>query len=214
MWSGAAGAGTLPGMEIKLTVDIPEFSRQAESYVTRRFAPALQEVADYLGASARQRLMTKTTRRFSDPVAWTINAFAYRRAGTPDSPGSYVYVLERQARYLGLEVTGGPRVGGDYATTAGGPLVPASGARGISTRRATCRATSSVTPSRPGHAGPSSRPASPRLWSCPAAAPCRSSRSSPGRSTTRRASPSRTSCVTPSWRRRRPPSPSKWRDVS
>ncbi|AWV14984.1 hypothetical protein A3862_05225 [Methylobacterium sp. XJLW] len=117
-------------MEIKLTVDIPEFSQQGESYVTRRFAPALQEVADYLGASARQRLMVETTRRFSDPVAWTINAFAYRRAGTPDSPGSYVYVLERQARYLGLEVTGGPRVGGDYATNAGGPLVPASGARG------------------------------------------------------------------------------------
>lgn len=117
-------------MDIKLTVDIAGFDRQTDAYLARRFAPALQEVVDYLGASARQRLMAETTRRFSDPVAWTINAFAYRRSGTADAPGSYVYVLENQARYIGLEVTGGARVGGAYATTPDGPLVPASGAKG------------------------------------------------------------------------------------
>ncbi|SDA27986.1 hypothetical protein SAMN02799622_04199 [Methylobacterium sp. UNC378MF] len=115
-------------MEISVTVDRSGYDRQVSDLAARVLKPALQEVADYLGAAARQRLMAETVLRFDNPVAWTVNAFAYRRDAAGDDAGTYVFVLGDQAQYFGLEVEGGPRVAGDYATTKGGPLVPASGA--------------------------------------------------------------------------------------
>ncbi|BCM83604.1 hypothetical protein [Methylobacterium indicum] len=109
--------------EIRFAFDGASFSRRAREYVRGILRPALQQAADYLGAYARLRLMAATQVYLDDPIQWTVNAFAYRR-GDGGQPSTVVFVRESQAAYLGLEVRGGVRHAGDYATTRDGPLVP------------------------------------------------------------------------------------------
>lgn len=107
-------------MRIEVSIDLARFTAQSDAYVSKRLQPALQEALDYLAASARKRLQKSTQVYFQDPVAWTQQGFAYRRINAgADIAATLAYVLPNQARYLGIEVFGGARHAGDYATTKG-----------------------------------------------------------------------------------------------
>lgn len=112
-------------MRIEVSLDLSRFNTQSDAYVSKRLQPALQDALDYLAASARKRLQEATPAYFQDPVAWIQQAFAYRRVNAgADIAATLVYVLPSQARYLGIEVFGGVRHAGDYATTNKGLIVP------------------------------------------------------------------------------------------
>jgi hypothetical protein len=111
-------------MRMNVSFDAAAFSRQARAYIKETVRPALDQAVLYLAASARKRLSEATPLYFDRPIDWTINAFAFKFIDGSKAAEALVYVLPQQARYLGLEVFGGERVAGDFATTGQGPIVP------------------------------------------------------------------------------------------
>lgn len=111
-------------MRFSIDFDSAEFTRQAKAYVQKTVKPALDEAVLYIAASARKRLSEATPIYFDRPIEWTVEAFAYKRLEGATAAEALVYVLPGRARYLGLEVFGGERVAGDFATTDQGLLVP------------------------------------------------------------------------------------------
>ncbi|WP_264048853.1 hypothetical protein [Methylobacterium flocculans] len=111
-------------MPFTLDFDSAEFTRQAKAYVAKTVRPALDEAVLYIAASARKRLSEATPIYFDRPIEWTVDGFAYKKVEGATAAEAFVYVLPGRARYLGLEVYGGERVAGDFATTDQGPLVP------------------------------------------------------------------------------------------
>lgn len=111
-------------MKFMVSFDSERFKRQAQDLVAKRVRPGLQKAVDYMTAFARLRLIEGVQIYLDRPTEWTKNAFAFRRAGDEKTAASVVYVQEQQARALNLEIRGGERIAGSYATTADGPLLP------------------------------------------------------------------------------------------
>ena len=108
--------------ETRLVIDRDRFRRavEAKGLATRSlFRLAVLSLAE----SARKRLVEKARVLLDRPTEFTLSAFATKLL-PGDVAAALVYVRPLQARYLGLEVYGGTRVAGDYATTDDGPLVP------------------------------------------------------------------------------------------
>ena len=117
MWADAWGGRTLPGMRFTVDFDGAAFTRQAKAYIQKTVRPGLAEAVLYIAASARKSLSEATEVFFDRPIDWTVEGFAYKRLEGTTAAEALVYVLPGQARYLGLEVYGGVRVAGDFATT-------------------------------------------------------------------------------------------------
>lgn len=85
-------------------------------------------VCESLSIAAREcvvRLKREAAKVFDNPTPYTLNAFGSSDARMQDpEPSAFVFVYSNQAQYLELEVFGGVRQAGDYATTPWGPLVP------------------------------------------------------------------------------------------
>ncbi|KQP91665.1 hypothetical protein [Methylobacterium sp. Leaf117] len=111
-------------MRFSIDFDSAAFTRQAKAYVQKTVTPALGEAVLYMAASARKQLSEATEVYFDRPIDWTVDAFAFERVEGSKAAEALVYVLPGRAEYLGLEVSGGQRVAGDFATTDQGPLVP------------------------------------------------------------------------------------------
>lgn len=77
--------------------------------------------------AARDAVRAEMLSVFDRPTPYTLQGVALYEA-TPRSdggdPSALVFLLDDQAAYLELEIAGGPRAAGDYATTRLGPLVP------------------------------------------------------------------------------------------
>lgn len=106
----------------RVKVDTAAF-RRAGVTKAKEMRAALDDAVLYLAASARKRLVEAASSVFDRPTAFTLAAFGYRLLKR-DAPTALVYVLPLQARYLGLQVYGGEREPGDYATTSRGIIVP------------------------------------------------------------------------------------------
>lgn len=147
-------------LNFKVSFDSERFKRQVGNLVAKRIRPGLQRAVDYMAAYARLRLIEGVTVYLDEPTTWTQNAFAYRHAGDERTAASVVFVQEQQARALVLQVQGGERIAGSYATTYRGPILP--GRDVTLDEHGNMPRMRSRTPSRRAPDGSPSRMASPR----------------------------------------------------
>lgn len=129
---GESDSRKLQGVEminIDVVIDGDEFHRKAESWSRDFRDRRLKNALWNAGTNVAKGLAALTEKHFKNPTPFTRNAFG--RVWSKDSQGPYVdvFVKDMQARYLGLEVHGGMRHAGDYATTKRGPIIPLRDAR-------------------------------------------------------------------------------------
>ncbi len=114
-------------MRIDIEIDTGvDFLTGVESYHDSTVRPALAAGLTAAAEAVQQELTAQLLAEISDPNPFTQRAIAilpanYRAGRDPDA---IVFVQERQGEYLGLQINGGVRRAGDYATTRTGALVP------------------------------------------------------------------------------------------
>lgn len=113
-------------LRIELQTDIPAFLRDADAHVQEEVVGALVEAVNMTAKMVEQRLVERTVSVFDNPTPFTRNSFKTLQAQARGSrdPAALVYIQDIQAKYLELEIEGGVRQAGDYATTKLGPIVP------------------------------------------------------------------------------------------
>lgn len=117
----------LPCMRIDIEMDSDvDFLTGVESYLDSTVRPAIAAGLTAAALAVQEELTAALIASIDDPTPFTQRAIAilpanYRAGREPDA---IVYVQERQAEYLRLQIDGGVRRAGDYATTRTGALVP------------------------------------------------------------------------------------------
>ena len=112
-------------MRIRIDVDAAAFQAQVDGPFSASLDKAAAGAINDAAAAAVEALRQEAEESFDKPSDFTLQAFRFLQARPGDSrPAALVNVAPIQARFLELEVDGGPRRAGDYATTALGPLVP------------------------------------------------------------------------------------------
>lgn len=109
----------------QVQIDVAEFRKRMDyigaEAIPRSIADALTSIA-FIG---QKELNSEVLRVFDRPVEFTKKAFGVEKASYKKSPiESAVFVRPAQREYLRLQITGGERKEGDYATVGGGVLVP------------------------------------------------------------------------------------------
>ncbi|GJD46554.1 hypothetical protein AFCDBAGC_4436 [Methylobacterium cerastii] len=114
-------------LKIALEIDVAGFERQVDDHMAKAFAPAVVEAlnrAGEAGADAvRQGMMTS----FDRPTQFTLEGVGVMKASIRTGggdPSVLIYLKDRTASYLYLQVFGGTRHAGDPFTTKRGPIVP------------------------------------------------------------------------------------------
>lgn len=117
--------------EIQIDVDESNFSSQASGWIDNTLRPALAEAVNSVADLARVKLTQDIDRCFDRPTPFTERAIGVLLANTSKAgdPEALVTVMPMQARYMALEIAGGERLAGDYATTGRGPITPGKGAQ-------------------------------------------------------------------------------------
>lgn len=106
-----------------IKVDI-EPSDSSEAFLRDVFAPALTGAVTDVAYKASDALSAATEELFDRPNPFTRRSFGVLQAQLRSDPMAFVYVKEIQAEYLDLQIEGGIRRAGDYATSRLGPIVP------------------------------------------------------------------------------------------
>jgi len=118
----------MENLTISVDVDTEAYRRDANTFVDTKLIPAIAAGINRTAFRARDRLRAEVQTRFDRPTEFTKNAFGVFPAKSRPEPGrdpaALVTVMQMQARYLGLQVFGGMRKAGDYATTRRGSVVP------------------------------------------------------------------------------------------
>lgn len=118
-------------MRIDLEYDLDDFSSQVDSYIDGTIRPALAEGLNAAAVLVEQDMIEELGRSFDRPNPFTLNAFgimpATNRPGK--DPDAVLFIQPIQAAYLDVQIDGGVRRAGDYATTKAGPIVPGPDAR-------------------------------------------------------------------------------------
>lgn len=113
-------------IRIELRTDIAAFQRAADEHVTNDVVEGLVDAVNDVAKAAEDRLVDRVGTVFDNPTPFTRNSFRVLQANARRSkdPAALLYIQQIQARYLELEIEGGVRRAGDYATTKLGPIVP------------------------------------------------------------------------------------------
>lgn len=117
---------------ITITADTTAFDADAQELLGRALPSEVKGAVNKAARATVTELKKKLVEVFDRPNAFTLNAFAVlpadSKAGS-DTVSALIYVRPQQAEYLSLQIDGGVRAAGDYATTTTGPLVPGKGAK-------------------------------------------------------------------------------------
>ena len=113
-------------IRIELTVDTSAFEAQARDHVDGEVLPRLVDAVNEVAEAARLDLVDAMVGAFDRPTPFTIAGAAVlpARISTTRDPAALVFIQDRQAAFLDLQIYGGVRRAGAYATTRLGPLVP------------------------------------------------------------------------------------------
>jgi len=113
-------------MRIDIEIETDAYNAAVEAYLDSTVRPALAAGLTAAAEAVREELTAELLASIDDPSPFTQRAIAIMPAKSrPGSdPDAIVFVMDRQAEYLGLQIDGGVRRAGDYATTKTGSLVP------------------------------------------------------------------------------------------
>lgn len=113
-------------LKIDVTFDEAAFAGQSKAYVDGKVVPAQLAAVNAAAEAARKAVQLGMVTSFDRPTPFTLNSMQIYPAVVRGSydPAALLFVMDTQAAYLNLEINGGVRVAGDYATTKAGPLVP------------------------------------------------------------------------------------------
>jgi len=112
--------------EIQVDIDTAAFSRDVDAVVAEEVRPAIADALNQIAFAARDAVREAMLEGFDSPTPFTLE---WVRVLTARVSGSgpldvVVFIMDRQAGYLDLEITPGTRRAGMPATTRRGPLIP------------------------------------------------------------------------------------------
>ncbi|KQO85932.1 hypothetical protein [Methylobacterium sp. Leaf91] len=108
-------------LQVTIKTDPPERDELGPADIRAALVDSVNSIAE----AARLHVTEALPVHLDRPTPFTMKAIGVKKArpGTRDVEAE-VDVLPLQARYLALEIFGGVRKAGDYATTKLGPLIP------------------------------------------------------------------------------------------
>lgn len=109
-------------LRIELSIDTA--GAEDSDYVRSVLGPALRDGVNDVAERAAEAANLATEAIFDRPNPFTRRSFAVMKAQLRNDPSALIYVREIQAEYLELQIEGGIRRAGDYATSRLGPIVP------------------------------------------------------------------------------------------
>jgi hypothetical protein len=118
-------------MRIDIDLDVSEFDRDADTYIRKDWSDGIVAGLNRWARVTQLRLQTAMLRVFDRPVPFTAQGASFlpaRNDGVRD-PAVLITIMRQQAQWLELEIFGGERVAGDYATTSRGVLIPGPDAK-------------------------------------------------------------------------------------
>lgn len=118
-------------LDVTLEFDRTAFDNATDSFVNRDVQAALIDAVNFTATRVQGALRAEMMRVFDRPTPFTLMGVNVWRARPTDGgdPTAIVFLMDRQAAYLALEIEGGTRRAGDVATTRLGPLVPGPAAQ-------------------------------------------------------------------------------------
>lgn len=108
----------------RIELSIDNTGPDDSEYVRSVLGPAMRDGVNDVAARAAEAANLATDELFDRPNPFTRRSFAVLKAQLRNDPSALVYVREIQAEYLELQIEGGIRRAGDYATSRLGPIVP------------------------------------------------------------------------------------------
>lgn len=109
---------------LRIELSITDTGADDSEYVRSVLAPAMRDGVNDVAERAAEAANLATEQLFDRPNPFTRRSFAVMKAQLGNDPSALVYVREIQAEYLELQIEGGIRRAGDYATSRLGPIVP------------------------------------------------------------------------------------------
>lgn len=112
-------------LSVTLSADLSPIKKIAIIFGGPAMAKALADSLNGVAFDSQRALQALTLKEFDRPIPFTQRAFGVEKATNKTKDiVARVFVRDIQAKYLGIQIKGGIRKKGDYATTAGGPLTP------------------------------------------------------------------------------------------
>jgi len=114
------------GFDIDIEMDLPDFMTGVHDYISNTVQPAIAAGLTAAAEAVREELTAELLQSIDDPTPFTQRAIAVMpaKARPGSEPDAIVFVMDRQAEYLQLQIDGGVRRAGDYATAKVGSIVP------------------------------------------------------------------------------------------
>jgi len=113
-------------LQFQVDIDTAGFSPDVDAVVTEEVRPAIAGALNEIAFAARDAVREAMKEGFDRPTPFTLDGvkvFTARVSGSGPLD-VVVFIADRQAGYLDLEITPGTRRAGMPATTRRGPLIP------------------------------------------------------------------------------------------
>lgn len=113
-------------LQFQLDIDTGTFSRDVDTVITEEVRPAIAGALNEIAFAARDAVREAMKAGLDRPKPFTLEGVQVFTARVPGAGplDVVVFIADKQAGYLDLEITPGTRRAGMPATTRRGPLIP------------------------------------------------------------------------------------------